>query len=80
MTDATQDPNRPHVWWFTPDPRDVRLAELEKALQRIRTLASDATWLAIIETDIFDAIYKLAVDALAGTEPEPGDVVEVTST
>ena len=90
MTNPTQDPKRPHVWWYpqperliinaakyaTPDPRDARLAELTTALQRIRTLASDATSLAMNMTDgdIFDAIALIAVDALAGAEPEPGDV------
>jgi hypothetical protein len=64
------------VTWYSPDPRDARLAELTTALQRIRTLASDATWLAIMETDIFDAIHKLAADALAGAQPEPCAVVE----
>ena len=93
MTDATQDPKRPHVWWYpqperliinaakyaTPDPRDARLAEMTTAMRQIRTLASDATWLAIMETDIFDAIHKLTADALAGAEPEPCAVVEAVA-
>jgi hypothetical protein len=73
MTDATQDPTRPHVTWFTSDPRDARLAELTTALRHIRTLASDAPSLAMNMTDgdIFDAIASLACDALAGAQPEP---------
>ena len=83
---STQDPERPHVWWYPqtgerlivnftprPDPRDERLAELEQALYRIRTLAGDAPTLATV-TDpatILETIYQLATDALAGAMPEP---------
>jgi hypothetical protein len=71
MTLATQDPTRPHVTWYTPDPRDARLAELTTAMRHIRQLASDAPLLAMNMTDddIFNAIALLAVDALAGAEP-----------
>ena len=93
MTNPTQDPKRPHVWWYpqperliinaakcaTPDPRDARLAELEAALQRIRTLAYDAHALvaSVDPAVILSAIALIAVDALAGAQPEPGATVEV---
>ena len=98
MTDATQDPKRPHVWWYpqperliinaakyaTPDPRDARLAELEKALREIRTVSGDADSFRVASEHVFAAIWSIAntalvVGALTGAEPEPepGDVVEV---
>ena len=36
---ATQDPARPHVTWYTPDPRDARIAELEAALEVVTSMA-----------------------------------------
>ena len=56
MTNATQDPKRPHVWWYpqperliinaakcaTPDPRDARLAELTTALRDQAQQIADA--------------------------------------
>ena len=68
---ATQDPFRPHVWRFTPDPRDARIAELTTALRHIRQLAHDADALASV-----DPAALLAVDALAGAQPEPAATVE----
>ena len=77
MTNATQDPARPHVTWFSPDPRDARLAELTTALQRIRTLAGDYTALEAWTDNIIGAIHKLAADALAGAETDPCAAVVV---
>ena len=91
MTNPTQDPKRPHVWWYpqperliinaakyaTPDPRDARLAELTTALQRIRALAYDWQALVVEPATILETIALLAVDALAGAQPEPSATVEV---
>ena len=46
---------------------DPRIAELEMALRHIRQLSDKATWLSstLADGDIFNAIYLLAVDALA---------------
>jgi len=83
MTNPTQDPKRPHVWWYpqperliinaakcaTPDPRDARLAELTTALQHIRQWANVGAVERADAYEAFDAIYTLATNALAGAEP-----------
>ena len=71
MTATTQDPARPHVTWYTPDPQAARMAKLELALYRIRTLAGDAPTLATVADPamILETIYKIAGAALAGAEP-----------
>ena len=76
MSDATQDPTRPHVTWYTPDPQAARIAELERAMRHIRTLAHDADALAVEPMALLETIALLACDALAGAEPEPGAVTE----
>ena len=85
---STQDPIRPHVFWYPkptevtwvltprPDPRDAELERLTTALRHIRTLAGDWLTMEAWTDDVFDAIHKLAVDALAGAEPEPAATVE----
>jgi hypothetical protein len=35
MTNATQDPTRPHVTWFTSDPRDARIETLNRTLDSV---------------------------------------------
>lgn len=55
---------------------DTRIAELETALRNIRTLAYGATYVAVAHNDVFDAIYKLAADALSGTTETTGTVYE----
>ena len=92
MTNPTQDPNRPHVWWYpqperliinaakyaTPDPRDARLAELETALRHIRDLTHAREQMGSVDPDfVLETIALLAVDALAGAQPETSATVEV---
>jgi hypothetical protein len=85
---STQDPDRPHVFWYPrgerhevrfvvkPDPRDAKLERLTTALRHIRTLAGDWLTMEAWTDDVFAAIHKLATDALAGAEPEPAATVE----
>jgi len=54
-----------------PDKRDARLAELETALRHIRSLAFDWAALAVEPGAILETIALIAVDALAGAQPEP---------
>ena len=77
MTVVMQDPNRPHVTWFSPGPRDARLAEMTTALRHIRTLAHDWQALAVDPSGILESIALIACDALAGAEPEPCATAEV---
>ena len=86
---STQDPDRPHVYWYPqperlvidaaqyakPDPRDARIAELETA---IYTLASHAIPVGDrVEVPLADWREMMTV-ALAGADHEPASVtVEV---
>ena len=67
-----------HEWKFTPrpDPRDARIADLERAMQHIRQLAHHAAELVSVDPSaILETIALLAVDALAG-EAQPSATVE----
>ena len=67
MTDATQDPARPHVTWCTPDPQAARIAELARAMRHIRTLATPDG--GVNPAFVLAPIYRIATDALASAEP-----------
>jgi len=54
-----------------PDPRDARIAELERILAHIRTIASESYSQAVGLEFVLESIAVLAIDALAGAEPEP---------
>ena len=88
---STQDPVRPHVFWYPqtgerlvidaaqyakPDPRDAKLERLTTALQHVQRLAADRAALETIGLDnVLDAIALLAANALAG-EAQPTATVE----
>lgn len=81
---STQDPDRPHVFWYPSGERhevrfvvapDANLERLTTAMRHIRQLAHDADALASVDpAAILAVIDILACDALAGAEPEPRGV------
>lgn len=93
---STPDPQRPGVYWYPqperlvidlsryakPDPRDARIAELERALMHIRNIAHTRVKMESVDPDCaLEAIVLLllASGALAGTARPTGTVYEELS-